>query len=215
MEKLLWFLWQQFKESLKKQPVGYNWNHFGFLQFCRTLHFRFYFSFFGFSSCLLPCLLPWGGNFALSSRPSETEVKRWAESLEALLANQYGVAVFHHFLRSEFSEENLDFWLAVEKFKKTHPFSKMAAQAKKIYDEFISSSAVRQVNVDSFVRDSTNQSVRCDLNPTSFQLAQDQIFSLMETDSYPRFLKSRIYAQLANLSTDTVLGLSNNSRSVI
>lgn len=115
----------------------------------------------------------------------------------------------------------------------------MAAQAKKIYDEFISSSAVRQVvlsisipligalnghvtqlfhlqvNVDSFVRDSTNQSVRCDLNPTSFQLAQDQIFSLMETDSYPRFLKSRIYAQLANLSTDTVLGLSNNSRSVI
>ncbi|XP_015258044.1 PREDICTED: regulator of G-protein signaling 3-like isoform X1 [Cyprinodon variegatus] len=150
-----------------------------------------------------------------NNRPSETEVKRWAESLEALLANQYGVAVFHHFLRSEFSEENLDFWLAVEKFKKTHPFSKMAAQAKKIYDEFISSSAVRQVNVDSFVRDSTNQSVRCDLNPTSFQLAQDQIFSLMETDSYPRFLKSRIYAQLANLSTDTVLGLSNNSRSVI
>lgn len=58
-----------------------------------------------------------------------------------------GLAVFRHFLRSEFSEENLDFWLAVESFKKTHPVSKMAAKAAKIYDEFISTSAGRQVPV--------------------------------------------------------------------
>lgn len=56
-----------------------------------------------------------------------------------------GVAVFRHFLRSEFSEENLDFWLAVETFKSTRPFSKMAARAEKIFNEFISSDAVRQV----------------------------------------------------------------------
>lgn len=136
-----------------------------------------------------------------NSRPSEEEVRRWAESLETLLTNQYGVAVFRHFLRSEFSEENLDFWLAVETFKRTRPFSKMAAQAKKIYDEFISPSALRQVNVDSFVRGSTNYSLSVDLGPASFQLAQDQIFNLMETDSYPRFLKSRVYAQLANQRT--------------
>lgn len=58
-----------------------------------------------------------------------------------------GLAVFRHFLRSEFSEENLDFWLAVERFKKTHPKSKMAARAAKIYDEFICTSAGRQVPV--------------------------------------------------------------------
>lgn len=56
-----------------------------------------------------------------------------------------GLAVFRHFLRSEFSEENLDFWLAVETFKRTRPFSKMAARAETIFNEFISSSAVRQV----------------------------------------------------------------------
>ncbi|KAK5617293.1 hypothetical protein CRENBAI_008344 [Crenichthys baileyi] len=149
-----------------------------------------------------------------NNRPSEGEVKRWAESLEALLTHQYGVAVFRHFLKSEFSEENLEFWLAVEEFKRTLSFSKMADQAKKIYDEFISTSAARQVNVDSFVRDSTNQSLIFNVNPTSFQLAQDQIFSLMEADSYPRFLKSRLYAQLANHSTATALELSNQSRSV-
>ncbi|MEQ2210157.1 hypothetical protein XENOCAPTIV_009093, partial [Xenoophorus captivus] len=70
------------------------------------------------------------------------------------------------------------------------------------------------VNVDSFVRDSTNQSLIFNVNTTSFQLAQDQIFSLMEADSYPRFLKSCLYAQLANHSTATALESSNQSRSV-
>lgn len=60
--------------------------------------------------------------------------------------------MFRHFLRSEFSEENLDFWLAVESFKKTRPFSNMAARAAKIYDEFISTNAARQVPVCLSVR---------------------------------------------------------------
>ncbi|XP_051807041.1 regulator of G-protein signaling 3-like isoform X2 [Acanthochromis polyacanthus] len=138
-----------------------------------------------------------------NTRPSGGEVLSWAESLEALLTNQYGLAVFRHFLRSEFSEENLDFWLAVEKFKKTRPLSKMVARAAKIYEEFISTNATRQVNVDSSVRESTNQSLRLGVSSASFQLAQDQIFSLMETDSYPRFLKSRLYVQLANHNAHT------------
>ncbi|XP_061624945.1 regulator of G-protein signaling 3-like isoform X2 [Phyllopteryx taeniolatus] len=133
-----------------------------------------------------------------NARPSAREVLMWAESLEALLANQYGLAVFRHFLRSEYSEENLDFWLAVEKFKETRPLSKMADRAAKIYEEFISCSASRQVNVNSSVRESTNRSLRLGFDPASFQLAQDQIFSLMEANSYPRFLRSHLYAQLAN-----------------
>lgn len=146
-----------------------------------------------------------------------------------------GLAVFRHFLRSEFSEENLDFWLAVERFKKTRPVSKMAVRAAKIYDEFICTSAGRQVlvclslsvclsssvfnhamlllclqvNVDSSVRESTNQSLRLGISPASFQLAQDQIFSLMETDSYPRFLRSHLYSQLANQGAEMATKSSN------
>ncbi|XP_019963093.2 regulator of G-protein signaling 3-like isoform X1 [Paralichthys olivaceus] len=135
-----------------------------------------------------------------NNRPSPGEMLRWAESLEALLTNQYGLAVFRHFLRSEFSEENLDFWLAVERFKRIRPLSRMALRATKIYEEFISTTAARQVNLDSTVRESTNQSLLLGVNPASFQLAQDQIFSLMETDSYPRFLQSHLYAPLANQS---------------
>ncbi|XP_039979117.1 regulator of G-protein signaling 3-like isoform X2 [Xiphias gladius] len=146
-----------------------------------------------------------------NNRPSPQEVLRWAESLEALLTNQYGLTVFRHFLRSEFSEENLDFWLAVERFKRIRPLSKMAARAAKIYDEFISTNAARQVNVDSSVRELTNQSLRLGVNPASFQLAQDQIFGLMETDSYPRFLRSRLYTQLANQGTQTTTVLASQS----
>ncbi|KAK1876191.1 Regulator of G-protein signaling 3 [Dissostichus eleginoides] len=141
-----------------------------------------------------------------NNRPSTREVLRWAESLEALLTNQYGLAVFRHFLRSEFSEENLDFWLAVERFKRTRPLSKMAARAEKIYEEFVSTatdSNTRQVNVDSSVRESTNQGLRLGANPASFQRAQAQVFGLMEGDSYPRFLRSRLYAQLANQGAQT------------
>uniref|UniRef100_A0A3P8U626 RGS domain-containing protein n=1 Tax=Amphiprion percula TaxID=161767 RepID=A0A3P8U626_AMPPE len=170
------------------------------------------------------------GVFVLCLRPSGGEVLSWADSLEALLTNQCkklsvlpvisegqslssdvsllsvsgwsdGQAVFRHFLRLEFSEENLDFWLAVEKFKKTRPLNKMAARAAKIYEEFISTNATRQVNMDSSVIESTNQSLRLGVSSASFQLAQDQIFGLMETDSYPRFLKSPLYAQLANHNT--------------
>ncbi|XP_070689136.1 regulator of G-protein signaling 3-like [Pempheris klunzingeri] len=146
-----------------------------------------------------------------NNRPSTREVLRWAESLEALLTNQYGLAVFRHFLRSEFSEENLDFWLAVEKFKSARPLNKMAARAAKIYDEFISTNAARQVNVDSSVRELTNQSLHLGVNPATFQLAQDQIFGLMETDSYPRFIRSRLYAQLANQGTQTATESANQS----
>lgn len=130
----------------------------------------------------------------------------------------------------------MDFWLAVERFKRTRVPSKMAARAEKIYNEFISTNAARQVpdclsahlssdmstdllcdaivlcfqvNVDSSVRESTNQSLRLGVDPSSFQLAQDQIFGLMEADSYPRFLRSRLYAQLANQNTQTVTESAN------
>ncbi|XP_067377321.1 regulator of G-protein signaling 3-like isoform X3 [Channa argus] len=158
-----------------------------------------------------------------NNRPSAGEVLSWAEGLETLLTNQSfllsfywsdGLAVFRHFLRSEFSEENLDFWLAVERFKKTRPLSKMATRAEKIYAEFISTSAVRQVNVDSSVRESTSRALRLGIHPASFQLAQNQIFGLMESDSYPRFLRSHLYAQLANQRTAMVLASQDAARSV-
>lgn len=56
-----------------------------------------------------------------------------------------GLATFRSFLRSEFSEENIEFWVACEDFKKTKSPVKMAIKAKRIYEEFIQTEAPREV----------------------------------------------------------------------
>lgn len=57
-----------------------------------------------------------------------------------------GLCLFRAFLVSEFSEENIAFYLACEDYRATKP-SKLATKAKKIYDEFIGSDAPREVIV--------------------------------------------------------------------
>lgn len=59
-----------------------------------------------------------------------------------------GLAAFRAFLRTEFSEENLDFWLACEDYKKIKSQSKMASKAKKIFAEFIAIQSCKEVRLE-------------------------------------------------------------------
>lgn len=59
-----------------------------------------------------------------------------------------GLAAFRAFLRTEFSEENLEFWLACEEYKKIKSQSKMASKAKKIFAEYIAIQSCKEVSVD-------------------------------------------------------------------
>ncbi|XP_072115424.1 regulator of G-protein signaling 3-like [Mobula birostris] len=132
-----------------------------------------------------------------SLRPTVEEARQWAKSLDTLLSNRYGLVAFKGFLHTEFSEENLDFWQACEDYRNTKSSGKLASKARKIFTEFITTHAPREVNLDSSTRDATSISV---LSPSrsTFDLAQKRIFSLMEADSYPRFLRSELYQRLAN-----------------
>lgn len=56
-----------------------------------------------------------------------------------------GLASFRSFLRSEFSEENLDFWMACEDYKTSTSPAHMAEKARRMYEEFIRSEAPREV----------------------------------------------------------------------
>lgn len=121
---------------------------------------------------------------------------KWAESLDKLLSHKYGLAAFSAFLRTEFSDENLDFWLACEEYRKLKSSSKMAAQAKKIFSEFIAIQAPKEVNLDSYTREATAANMQkptCD----TLHLAQSRIYGLMERDSYPRFLRSDLFQELS------------------
>lgn len=59
-----------------------------------------------------------------------------------------GLAAFRAFLRTEFSEENLEFWLACEEYKKIKSQSKMASKAKKIFAEYIAIQSCKEVSAN-------------------------------------------------------------------
>uniref|UniRef100_A0A8C0J2C6 Regulator of G-protein signaling 8 n=1 Tax=Chelonoidis abingdonii TaxID=106734 RepID=A0A8C0J2C6_CHEAB len=145
-------------------------------------------------------ILPDKPNRALNFEPqsrrlSMEEATRWADSFDSLLSHKYGVAAFRTFLKTEFSEENLEFWLACEEFKKTRSTTKLASKAHRIFEEFIDVQAPREVNIDFQTREVTRNNVQ-EPSLSCFDQAQGKVHSLMEKDSYPRFLRSKIYTDL-------------------
>ncbi|XP_069745731.1 regulator of G-protein signaling 3a isoform X4 [Narcine bancroftii] len=130
-------------------------------------------------------------------KPSTEEALKWGESLEKLLIHKYGVAAFRAFLRTEFSEENLEFWLACEDYKKAKSQSKMTSKAKKIFGEYIAIQSCKEVNLDSYTREHTKENLQ-KVSRSCFDLAQKRIYGLMEKDSYPRFLRSDLYLDLTD-----------------
>ena len=53
--------------------------------------------------------------------------------------------MFENFLRTEYSEENLLFWLACENYRNVTGKTEMRVAAKRIYAEFVQVDAPRQV----------------------------------------------------------------------
>lgn len=59
-----------------------------------------------------------------------------------------GIELFENFLKSEFSEENIQFWKACEHYKRL-PASALQKEAEAIFDEFISQQAPKLVSAPS------------------------------------------------------------------
>ncbi|XP_028588354.2 regulator of G-protein signaling 2 [Podarcis muralis] len=131
-------------------------------------------------------------------RPSPEEAQLWSEAFDELLANKYGLAAFRAFLKSEFCEENIDFWLACEDFKKTKSPQKMTAKAKKIYSDFIEKEAPKEINIDFQTKNTIAQNLQ-EATDTCFSTAQKRVYSLMENNAYPRFLESEFYQELCKM----------------
>uniref|UniRef100_A0A3Q4BBH6 RGS domain-containing protein n=1 Tax=Mola mola TaxID=94237 RepID=A0A3Q4BBH6_MOLML len=126
---------------------------------------------------------------------SQEELVKWAKSLNGLLDSQTGVSVFGAFLRSEFSEENLQFYLACEQYRHSSNNFSLQKRAKDICATYIQPGSPREVNLDSKTRDLTIQLLQAPSH-TSLSYAQKRIYSLLDTDCYPRFLQSNIYLSL-------------------
>lgn len=157
------------------------------------------------------------------------EVRSWGSSFDKLMKNAAGRKLFREFLRSEYSEENIAFWLACEQLKRESNPEKIEEKARFIYEDYISilspkevsrfssfgcsfesprlsflypnvSFELFQVSLDSRVREIVNRNM-VEPTPHTFDEAQLQIYTLMHRDSYPRFVNSEIYRRVARLNS--------------
>jgi len=62
-----------------------------------------------------------------------------------LIDDADGRQLFGEFLRSEFSEENLEFWLACRQYYDCDDGEKLVGMAQQIYDDFVAPNAPREV----------------------------------------------------------------------
>ncbi|XP_066519617.1 regulator of G-protein signaling 4 [Hoplias malabaricus] len=125
---------------------------------------------------------------------SPVDVQKWKTSFNNLMKNDVGRTAFTVFLTSEFSQENMEFWLACEDFKRA-PTKQLEAKAKQIFEMYVDIDSPKEVNLDSATRQETRRNLeKCDM--TCFDEAQNKVFTLMENDSYRRFLRSKLFLDL-------------------
>ncbi|XP_059578901.1 regulator of G-protein signaling 6 isoform X1 [Alligator mississippiensis] len=130
----------------------------------------------------------------MSKEPSQQRVKRWGFSMDEVLKDPVGRDQFLRFLESEFSSENLRFWLAVQDLKK-QPLQDVAIRVEEIWQEFLAPGAQSAINLDSHSYERTSQNVK-DPGRYTYEDAQEHIYKLMKSDSYARFLRSNAYQDL-------------------
>ncbi|XP_041860901.1 regulator of G-protein signaling 19 isoform X2 [Melanotaenia boesemani] len=134
-------------------------------------------------------------NCEACTKPSMEEIRLWSQSFDKLMRNPAGRNVFREFLRTEYSEENMLFWLACEDLKEEANKNAIEEKARSIYEDYISILSPKEVSLDARVREVINRKMQ-DPTPHTFEDAQLQIYTLMHRDSYPRFLSSNIYKSL-------------------
>ncbi|XP_063296449.1 regulator of G-protein signaling 6 isoform X2 [Pelobates fuscus] len=130
----------------------------------------------------------------VSKEPSQQRVKRWGFSLDEMLKDPVGRDQFLRFLESEFSSENLRFWVVVQDLKK-QPLHEVPKRVEEIWQEFLAPGAQSAINLDSHSFERTSQNVK-DPGRYTFEDAQEHIYKLMKSDSYARFLRSQAYQDL-------------------
>lgn len=128
------------------------------------------------------------------SKSSRTPRKQKHDDFKTFLSARSNLIKFREFLKMQYCTENLDFYLACEKFRQLDR-DKVGKElikfmANQIYNDFLGDKARQPVNIDY----ECLQNILWQLKNPSQDLffdAQTEIFNLMESDCYPRYQKSK------------------------
>lgn len=130
----------------------------------------------------------------------ECDVLKWRNGLSDLLTDEKGQQAFAKFLKSEYSGENLSFWLHTRRYRRA-PINSHRRIARVIYDKHISEDCGEPVNLPQRESSTILNALESEqaLNRFLFDDAAEHIFKLMKTDSYKRFLNSAVYQDLLDV----------------
>jgi len=115
-----------------------------------------------------------------------------------------GVKLLTYFLEQEYSQENIEFWKAVEEWRsfavkdmneKKSVSDRCVKMAKTIVDDYISESGRKQVNVPSEIQKELTDTLEKEdkLTPKFFDNAQKEVFKMLNADSWARLRKSPLF----------------------
>lgn len=77
------------------------------------------------------------------------EIRSWGSSFDKLMKSPAGRKIFREFLVSEYSEENIAFWLACEQLKCENNPERIEEKARFIYEDYISILSPKEVSTRS------------------------------------------------------------------
>lgn len=130
--------------------------------------------------------------FTENSTPS---FLKWAENIQFLLDDSEGIRLFKQFLDQEQCSNQLSFYFACRGFKLVDPSDtgKVISLAKLIYRKYIKGDTLK-LNPDTKreIADKIKQNV---VDQHLLNRAQQEVYTCMEGDTYPLFLKSDLYVQ--------------------
>lgn len=115
------------------------------------------------------------------------------------LKHPLGFQAFTAHLTSEFSVENIKFWHDVEYFRAHfHDGEAGRLQALLLFELYVDEKGPLWVNVSSAQREAVAKRVLAAETTSSdmFDECQEEIYKLMERDSFPRFQRSALYERL-------------------
>eukprot|EP00924_Labyrinthula_sp_SR-Ha-C_P006826 snap_masked-scaffold_8-processed-gene-1.34-mRNA-1 protein AED:1.00 eAED:1.00 QI:0/-1/0/0/-1/1/1/0/478 len=137
--------------------------------------------------------------------------------LTELLSSPSGAKLFRSHLIYEFSVENLNFYETARAWKKEFShISNPVPSAKNLYKRYISDEAVAkgQVNLGYDVKQRIQDSIsKNEVYSDLFDEAINQVYALMSSDSYSRFMRTETFAQYMgtnplNVTSDAFLSPS-------
>jgi len=94
---------------------------------------------------------------------------------------------FRKFLQKEYSEENLDFCVEVEKFSKTKEGKKQVVMGHQIVNRYIAKNAINPVNLDAAIISDIRFRSKFDFDNTLFNEAYRHVKVYLEFGAVKRF----------------------------